>query len=102
MEQTQEMCDTPQDALLDTVRQLLGQPTITADQLHLAKLPGDCWGVRTLHWHPGQLIQTHSDAPLSDEREIFCWSASEASAKSTQHRWLVTSWMHPLALAYVT
>ena len=39
VEQTQEMCDTLQDALLDTVRQLLGQPTFTADHLHLARLP---------------------------------------------------------------
>ena len=39
VEQTQEMCDTLQDAQRDTVRQLLGQPTFTADQLHLARLP---------------------------------------------------------------
>ena len=31
--------DTLQDALIDTVRQLLGQPILTADQLHLARLP---------------------------------------------------------------
>ena len=39
VEQTQEMCDTLQDALVDAVRQLLGQPYISADQIHLAKLP---------------------------------------------------------------
>ena len=39
------MCDTLQDALLDTVRQLLGQPTITADQLHLARLPVTAGGL---------------------------------------------------------
>ena len=49
VEQTQEMCDTLQDALLDTVRQLLGQPTITADQLHLAKLPVTAGGLGLPH-----------------------------------------------------
>ena len=49
MEQTQEMCDTFQDALIDTVRQLLGQPTITADQLHLAKLPVTAGGLGLPH-----------------------------------------------------
>ena len=39
VEQTQELCDTLQDALIDTVRQLIGQPGLTADQLQLAKLP---------------------------------------------------------------
>ena len=37
--QTQEMCQNLQDALLNTVRQLIGQPGFTADQLQLAKLP---------------------------------------------------------------
>ena len=32
VEQTQEMCDTLQDALVDTVRQLMGQHGFTADQ----------------------------------------------------------------------
>ena len=38
VEQTQELCDTLQDALVDTVRQLMGQHGFTADQLHFAKL----------------------------------------------------------------
>ena len=45
VEQTQEMCDSLQDALLDTVRQLIGQPSLTADQLHLAKLPVTAGGL---------------------------------------------------------
>ena len=49
VEQTQEMCDTLQDALFDTVRQLLGQPTIAADQLHLAKLPVTAGGLGLPH-----------------------------------------------------
>ena len=49
VEQTQEMCDTLQDALLDTVRQLLGQPTLTADQIHLAKLPVTAGGLGLPH-----------------------------------------------------
>ena len=49
VEQTQEMCDTLQDALLNTVRQLLGQPTLTADQLHLAKLPVTAGGLGLPH-----------------------------------------------------
>ena len=50
VEQTQELRDTLQDALLDTVRQLLGQPGLTADQLQLAKLPVTAGG---LGLHPG-------------------------------------------------
>ena len=89
------MCDTLQDALLDTVRQLLGQPTITADQLHLAKLPVTAGGLGLPHLPtlaliaratPGQPIRTPSDTPLSDKRETFCSNASEASAKNTKHR----------------
>ena len=118
VEQTQEMCDTLQDALLDTVRQLLGQPTITADQLHLAKRPVTAGGLglphlptlilRSLREHhalppcPGQRTQIPSDTPLSDKRETFCWIASEAAVKNTQHRWQVTSWTHRVALAYAT
>ena len=49
VEQTQELCDTLQDAWLDTVRQLLGQPTITADQLHLARLPVIAGGLGLPH-----------------------------------------------------
>ena len=49
VEQTQEMCDTLQDALLDTVRQLMGQPAFTADQLHLAKLPVTAGGLGLPH-----------------------------------------------------
>ena len=49
VKQTQEMCDTWQDALIDTVRQSLGQPAITADQLHLAKLPVTAGGLGLLH-----------------------------------------------------
>ena len=45
VEQTQEMCDSLQDALLSTVRQLMGQPSFTADQLHLAKLPVTAGGL---------------------------------------------------------
>ena len=45
VEQTQEMCDSLQDALLNTVRQLIGQPSFTADQLHLAKLPVTAGGL---------------------------------------------------------
>ena len=45
VQQTQEMCDSLQDALLDTVRQLMGQPSFTADQLHLAKLPVTAGGL---------------------------------------------------------
>ena len=41
--------DALQDALIDTVRQLLGQPTITADQLHLAKLPVTAGGLGLPH-----------------------------------------------------
>ena len=39
------MCDTLQDALGDTVRQLMGQHGFTADQLHLAKLPVTAGGL---------------------------------------------------------
>ena len=49
VEQTQEMCDTLQDALLDTVRQLRGQPAFTADQIHLAKLPVTAGGLGLPH-----------------------------------------------------
>ena len=49
VEQTQEMCDTLQDALLDTVRQLMGQTAFTADQLHLAKLPVTAGGLGLPH-----------------------------------------------------
>ena len=35
--------------MIDTVRQLLGQPTITADQLHLAKLPVTAGGLGLPH-----------------------------------------------------
>ena len=42
------MCDTLQDALIDTVRQLIGQPGITADQLQLAKLPVTAGGLGLL------------------------------------------------------
>ena len=49
VEQTQELCDTLQDALLDAVRQLLGQPTTTADQIHLAKLPVTAGGLGLPH-----------------------------------------------------
>ena len=49
VEQTQEMCDALQDALIDTVRQLLGQPTISADQFHLAKLPVTAGGLGLPH-----------------------------------------------------
>ena len=45
VEQTQEMCDNLQNALLNTVRQLMGQPGFTADQLHLAKLPVTAGGL---------------------------------------------------------
>ena len=45
VEQTQEMCDNLQNALLNTVRQLMGQPSFTADQLHLAKLPVTAGGL---------------------------------------------------------
>ena len=45
VEQTQELCDTLQDALIDTVRQLIGQPGMTADQLQLAKLPVTAGGL---------------------------------------------------------
>ena len=45
VEQSQEMCETLQDALIDTVRQLIGQPGITADQLQLAKLPVTAGGL---------------------------------------------------------
>ena len=45
VEQTQELCDTLQDALVDTVRQLIGQPGLTADQLQLAKLPVTAGGL---------------------------------------------------------
>ena len=45
VEQTQEMCQNLQDALLNTVRQLMGQPGFTADQLHLAKLPVTAGGL---------------------------------------------------------
>ena len=45
VEQTQKMCDTLQDALIDTVRQLMGQPGFTADQLQLAKLPVTAGGL---------------------------------------------------------
>ena len=45
VEQTQEMCDTLQDALVDTVRQLLGQPCLSADQILLAKLPVTAGGL---------------------------------------------------------
>ena len=46
---TEEMCDTLQDALLDTVRQLMGQPAFTADQLHLARLPVTAGGLGLPH-----------------------------------------------------
>ena len=45
VEQTQEMCDTLQDALVNAVRQLMGQPYISADQLQLAKLPVTAGGL---------------------------------------------------------
>ena len=45
VEQTQELCDTLQDALIDTVRQLIGQPGMTANQLQLAKLPVTAGGL---------------------------------------------------------
>ena len=45
VDQTQEMCQNLQDALLNTVRQLMGQPALTADQLHLAKLPVTAGGL---------------------------------------------------------
>ena len=73
--QTQEMCQNLQDALLNTVRQLMGQPAFTADQLHLAKLPVTAGGLglpdlpvlaliaRTaaLRHCPGQRTLIHSD-----------------------------------------
>ena len=43
--QTQEMCQNLQDAMLNTVRQLMGQPGFTADQLQLAKLPVTAGGL---------------------------------------------------------
>ena len=49
VEHTQELCDALQDALMDAVRQLLGQPTLTADQLQLACLPVTAGG---LGWSP--------------------------------------------------
>ena len=45
VEQSQEMCDSLQNALLNTVRQLIGQPSFTADQLHLARLPVTAGGL---------------------------------------------------------
>ena len=120
VEQTQEMCDTLQDALLDTVRQLLGQPTITADQLHLAKLPVTRRRTRPptpshisahsksiMHCHPApgrpyRLLQTRGRPFRLEGNSNVSWNASEASVKSTQHRWQVTSWTHHLALAYAT
>ena len=116
VEQTQEMCDTLQDALLNTFRQLLGQPTLTAEQLRLAKLPVTAGGLGLPHLPilaliarasciatlPGQPTPTHSDTPLSDKRETPYWNASEASVKNILHKWPVTSWMHHLALAYAT
>ena len=39
------MCDTLQDALVDTVRQLMGQPYISAVQVQLAKLPVTAGGL---------------------------------------------------------
>ena len=48
VDQTQEMCQNLQDALLNTVRQLMGQPEFTADQLYLAKLPVTAGGLGLL------------------------------------------------------
>ena len=41
--------DNLQDALLDIVRQLPGQPSLTADQLHLARLPVTAGGLGLHH-----------------------------------------------------
>ena len=74
VEQTQEMCDTLQDALLDTVRQLLGQPTITADQLHLAKLPVTAGGLGLPHLPTLVLIARASciaTLPRADHTDSF-------------------------------
>ena len=49
VEHTRELCDTLQNALNDTVRQLFGQPILTADQLHLAKLPVTMGGLGLPH-----------------------------------------------------
>ena len=85
VEQTQETCDTLQDSLLDTVRQLLGQPTITADQLHLAKLPVTAGGLGLPRLPTLALVArtsciatlpraAHTDMlkTLSDKRGITC------------------------------
>ena len=85
VEQTQEMCDTLQATLIDTVRQLLGQPSITADQIQLAKLPVTAGGLglpdlptlalvaRTscIATLPRQSEQISFAKTLSDKREHF-------------------------------
>ena len=47
VEQTQELCDTPQDALIDAVRQLIGQPGLTARPTSASQAPGNNWRSRT-------------------------------------------------------
>ena len=83
VEHTREnLCDTLQDALLDIVRQLLGQPVLTADQLQLVQLLVTAGGLglprlptlalvarssckTTL---PREMTRNHSERNLSDEK----------------------------------
>ena len=98
VEQTQEMCDTLQDALIDTVRQLIGQPGINADQLQLAKLPVTAGGLGLPDLPTLALVARasciatlpradHTDSFRKDlvkrEGEGCSWNASEALAKDT-------------------
>ena len=103
VEQTQEMCDTLQDALADAVRQLLGQPTIAADQLRLAKLPVTAGGLGLPHLPTLALVARASciAAPCPGQRALISFAKvlSDKEGANLLERLRRISERHPTQMA---
>ena len=96
------MCDTLQDALLDTVRQLMGQPAFTADQLHLAKLPVTAGGLGLPHLPTLALIartSCNATLPRAAHTDPFRQTLVRQEGDSLLERLRGISEKHPAQMA---
>ena len=91
-----------QEALVDTVRQLLGQPTISVEQLHLAKLPVTAGGLGLPHLPTLALVARASciaTLPRAAHTDLFRQNLVRQEGDNLLERLRGISEKHPAQMA---